>query len=164
MHGEAEIEIRSALAEEAWAIADLVRRAFEAQCRLYDDWTLPPMRETAQDVLDAMDFGVVLAAIADGRLVGSVRGDPVAGDQATVEIARLAVEPEFQSRGIGRALVSAIESRFPEAERFEVFTGHLSERPLHLYESLGYHRVREEPEHEGLTLVYLEKRRPGPIE
>jgi len=151
-----DITVRKARGEDAAPIADLIRRAFEAQCRIYDDWTLPPMRESETSVLRAIEDGVVLVAETDGRLIGTVRARVTGG---RVHIGRLAVEPDAQNLGIGRALTRAAEEAFPSAERFEVFTGHLSAGPLHLYESLGYRRVRTQVEHERLTLVFLEKLR-----
>jgi ribosomal protein S18 acetylase RimI-like enzyme len=105
-------------------------------------------------VLEAMRSGVVLIAEENGLLLGSVRGE--SRDGACL-VGRLVVEPERQNLGIGRMLALAIEAEFPAARRFEIFTGHASERSLHLYESLGYERVREEPVHERLSLVFLTK-------
>jgi ribosomal protein S18 acetylase RimI-like enzyme len=149
--------ISAAADEDAEAIAALIRLAFESQCELYDDWTLPPMSETAASVLDAMRSGTVLVARVDGRLVGSVRA-AVRGD--TVEVGRLVVDPATQGRGVGRALTLEMERIFANAQRFEIFTGHRSEVALGLYESLGYRRFRTAslcPSHD---LVYLEKTRP----
>jgi hypothetical protein len=42
--------------------------------------------------------------------------------------------------------------------RYELFTGHLSEKNLALYEKLGYKRFREEKINDGLRFVYLEKK------
>lgn len=148
------IEIRTARAADAETIADLTRRAFTSQCELYGVWDLPPMSDTAQTVLDAMDRGVVLVAEENALIVGSVRGELRDG---TCHVGRLVVEPERQGAGIGRALAREIEARFPQAARFEIFTGHLSAGPLHLYESLGYVREREVPAGEAVTLVFLGK-------
>jgi len=55
--------------------------------------------------------------------------------------------------------MGAIENRFAgQAGRYELFTGHLSERNLYLYEQkLGYRRVRTAKVSENLTLVFLQK-------
>lgn len=148
--------IGAAAEEDAEAIAALIRLAFESQCKLYDDWTLPPMSETAASVLDAMRSGTVLVARINGRLVGSVRA-AARGD--TVDVGRLVVDPAVQGRGVGRALTLEVERVFANARRFEIFTGHRSEVALGLYESLGYRRFRTAslcPSHD---LVYLEKTR-----
>lgn len=149
---DATLIVRPALPADAAAIAELTHRAFASQCELYGVSDLPPMSDTAQAVLDAMQRGVVLVAEEHGAIVGSVRGELVDG---ACQVGRLVVEPTCQGRGIGRALATAIEERFSSAQRFEIFTGHLSAGPLHLYESLGYVREREEPAGERVTLVFL---------
>jgi hypothetical protein len=52
-----------------------------------------------------------------------------------------------------------IEKRFAEASRYEVFTGFLDEKNLHLYEKLGYRRFKEHTIDDRLTMIYLEKHR-----
>ena len=64
---------------------------------------------------------------------------------------------EFQDRGIGTRLMREIESRFKGTGVFELFTGHLSEKNLRLYEKLGYRTARYETVSDRLKLVYLEK-------
>ena len=150
------VKIREATPADADRIAQITRSAFASQCALYDDPDLPPMSDTAESVLEAMARGVVLVAEENDEIVGSVRGEQREG---SCSVGRLVVDPARQNRGIGRLLAEAIEGCFPAAERFEIFTGHLSEGPLHLYESLGYVRERCEPVHERLSLVFLSK--PG---
>ena len=53
--------------------------------------------------------------------------------------------------------MAEIESAFPKARRFELFTGHRSERNLHLYEKLGYREFKRVPATEDLTMVFMEK-------
>ena len=147
--------IRTATAADAAAIAELTHRAFVSQCELYGVTDLPSMADTARTVLNAMGRGMVLVATLHDQIVGSVRGEMLNG---VCLVGRLVVEPERQGAGIGRALASEIEMRFPKAARFEIFTGHLSAGPLHLYESLGYVREREQQVSETVTLVFLSKK------
>jgi ribosomal protein S18 acetylase RimI-like enzyme len=147
--------VRDAVVADAPVIADLTRRAFAQQAAVYEDDSLPPLQDTAETVLTAIERGVVLVAEdSDGEVIGSVRGELREG---CCLVGRLVVEPALQGRGLGRALASALESRFANADRFKIFTGHRSEPALHLYESLGYTRIRTEYVHERLTLVFLEK-------
>jgi ribosomal protein S18 acetylase RimI-like enzyme len=96
----------------------------------------------------------VLKVMMDGRIIGSVRGE-IRGD--TGYIGRLIVHPEFQNQGIGTLLIKAIEERLSQAKRYELFTGHKSERNIHLYEKLGYRSFRIEPINDRLVQVYMEK-------
>ena len=70
-----------------------------------------------------------------GCIVGSVRAYLSEG---TCYVGRLIVDPGVQNQGIGTRLMSEIEQAFSHAARFELFTGHLSERNLYLYHKLGY--------------------------
>jgi hypothetical protein len=54
-------------------------------------------------------------------------------------------------------LLAGIEATFPAAKRFELATGHRSERNLHLYAKLGYREFRREKISPRLTMVFLEK-------
>lgn len=151
------VSIRNARPADAPAIAALTRRAFAQQAALYEDDALPPLSDTTQTVLDAMNNGVVLVAEDDtGSLIGSVRGEM---REESCLVGRLVVEPAHQGRGIGRALARALEQRFPSADCFKIFTGHRSAPALHLYESLGYVRTRTEYVHDRLSLVFLHKTR-----
>lgn len=154
MNRSGAVEIRTATPGDAAAIAELTHRAFASQCELYGIADLPPMADTADSVCDAMTSGIVLVALDGARIVGAVRGELREG---VCHVGRLVVEPTAQRRGIGRSLATAIETRFPAAERFEIFTGHRSAVPLRLYESLGFQRERVEKVAPGLDLVFLRK-------
>ncbi len=114
--------------------------------------------ETVEQWRDAWAASVILKATLAGRLVGSVRGRMLDGVCA---IARLVVHPEFQGRGIGSRLLRAIEERFPEAERFELFTGDKSERNIRLYQRHGYRVTRKDQVSPTVVAVFLEKPGPG---
>ena len=92
----------------------------------------------------------------DGQIVGSVR----AYDQeSTCYIGRLIVHPNRQNRGLGTDLLQHIEAAFPQAVRFELFTGHLSARNLYLYRKLGYTEFGRQPISDALTMMFLQKLR-----
>ena len=87
-------------------------------------------------------------------MVGSVRARL---DGGTCHVGRLVVEPGHERRGIGTKLMAAIEREFPEADRFELFMGHLSEGNLALYRRLGYEETGRRTVSPNLHLVYLSK-------
>jgi len=142
--------------DDAAAILDLQKRAYESEARLYNDWTLPPLTQTLLALQEEFAASVVLKAMAGDRLVGSVRARETDG---LCQLGRLIVEPELQGRGIGTMLMRHIESLFPGARVFELFTGSRSEGNLRLYERLGYQRAREKVLSPSVTLVFLEKHR-----
>jgi predicted N-acetyltransferase YhbS len=154
---DADILVEAAGPADAEAILALQRRAYLSEAALYDDYSIPPLTESLEQLQAVFDDHVVLRAILDGRLVGSVRAREREG---TCAIGRLIVEPELQGRGIGRRLMTEIERRFPRARRYALFTGDRSARNLRLYERLGYELRGSEQQTDRVTIVHLEK--PGP--
>lgn len=150
------MEILPATVEDAEAILTLQRVAYQSEAAIYDDFTIPPLTETLDDLeaLLATERVLFLKAVEDGRIVGSVRAFVEA---ATCHIERLIVHPDYRCRGFGKALLKQIEGRFPAARRFELFTGHKSTANIRLYQRLGYRAFRQQRANEKVTLVYLEK-------
>ena len=152
--GTAGFVIRLARPEESELIASIVREAFQTVADSVGV-DIPPLFESAQDVSAAFDAGdLVLVADVAGQLVGTVRGETM--DSGSVMVRRLAVLPQFRGQGIARALMQALETAYPDAKRFELFTGADLRAPVRLYESLGYSHM-EPHDTGGFPLVYLEK-------
>jgi ribosomal protein S18 acetylase RimI-like enzyme len=137
------------------AILDLQYLAYQSEAKLLDDFTIPPLKQTIEEVQQEFAKGIFLKA-ADGNdeIIGSVRAWQ---ENDTAYIGKLIVQPELQSRGIGTALVKAIESKFSPL-RYEIFTSVKSTRTIRLYEHLGYVKFREQKISDKLMLVFLEKR------
>ena len=173
-----ELLIEVAGAGDIEAAISVQHRAFERVARwlgLEDASGLAPVSETVADVERLVaDAGMVVlvarlsiagsasdAGVSAGRqvprtrVVGTVRG--ALGDDGCVEIGRLAVDDGFEGRGVGRELMVAIEARFPDRDRFVLFTGKEAEGPIRLYESLGYVIRDEEEFRPGMFLVWMEK-------
>ncbi len=148
------MNIELAGAKDAREILDLQKLAYQSEAALYGDYTIPPLTQSLEGI--QADFGddLFLKAFDEGMIIGSVRGRL---RQGTCFIGRLIVHPAHQGRGIGTTLMDEIEKRFPEAERFELFTGHRSEGNLRLYKRIGYRVFKSEKISETLELVYLEK-------
>lgn len=153
---EAEISIGPARVDEAEQILKLQYLCFQSQAALYDDWEMPPLVQTLRGMLREYDHKEILAARLGDEVVGSVRAKVECG---VCRIDRLIVHPKLQGFGLGARLMQEIEGGFPEAERFELFTGHKSESNLRLYRRLGYEAYREEAESPKVTLLHM--RKPG---
>jgi ribosomal protein S18 acetylase RimI-like enzyme len=149
-----EMIIQVAEVSDARDILALQKQAYQSEAALYDDYVMPPLTETLEELEDRLREILVLKAVEDGKIVGSARATVQDG---TCLIGRLIVAPECQNRGIGTRLMQEIESRCGTVRRYELFTGHRSARSLHLYHKLGYHVCRTQPVTTKLTLVYLEK-------
>jgi ribosomal protein S18 acetylase RimI-like enzyme len=81
-------------------------------------------------------------------------------DGDTLDLHRLAVEPRFFRRGVGRALVQAAEAA-EAAPRVVVQTGAANEPAKTLYRSEGFVEVGEREPAPGIRVTLFEKRR-GP--
>jgi len=148
------MNILQAAIADAEAIFDLQQRAYQTEAAIYDDFAIPPLVETLDELQDQFHFKLFLKVIEDGRIVGSVRAYQ---KDETCYVERLIVAPEYRRRGIGSALLQQIETMYPNAARFELFTGHRSEDNLRLYRRHGYRPFRQSPVNDRLTMVFLEK-------
>lgn len=73
-------------------------------------------------------------------------------------IGRLAVAPDLQGQGIGRALLTAVEAACTgDVDAFVLFTGQQTVGNLHLYHSAGYVDTHTEHVRGALTFVHMQK-------
>jgi len=108
-------------------------RAIERACFDRDAWPL-------LDLMAVLTFPDVirLKAVENGRMIGFVAGDT--RDLGLSWIATIAVLPEYQNQGVGRALLEACEAKLTTPRvRLCLRTDNLS--ALRLYEKHGYERV-----------------------
>jgi ribosomal protein S18 acetylase RimI-like enzyme len=150
------MEISLAVLEDAPAILALQQCAYQTEAAIYNDYAIPPLRETLEELQAQFQTKHILKATLDGSIVGSVRGYQN-GDTCYVE--RLIVQPEYRRRGIGAALLLQLEYANPTVERLELFTGHKSVQNIRLYERVGYKMFRHEVVNEKLTMIFLKKTR-----
>lgn len=85
--------------------------------------------------------GQVFFAIDDGNVVGTCAG--IRASPSTVELAKLAVSPEAQGRGIGRRLCNRVIqfAREVGATEVELTSNTALVSAIRLYESLGFHHA-----------------------
>ena len=152
------VDIRDASESDAVEILKIQKLAFHGQGILYDDFSLPPLVQTLEEIIQDFKKRAFLKALYDGKIVGSVRG---CAEGDTCYISRLIVHPDHQSKGIGKKLMHAVEKKFSSASRYKLFTGHKSERNLALYRSLGYHEYDRKPQSDTVMLVCMEKWKIG---
>ena len=148
------VEILDAEIEDLEEILSLQKTAYRSEAELYNDFTIPPLHQSLDAIREEFKNHVFLKVSEKDKIVGSVRGNEKDG---TCFVGKLIVDPDCQDRGIGTQLMKEIETRFCNAERFELFTGNRSEKNLHLYEKLGYRPFKERRITDKVTLVFLEK-------
>jgi GNAT superfamily N-acetyltransferase len=150
-----DIFIKRASIENAEEILKLQKLAYISEAEIIDDFTIQPLHQTMDEILSEFSHQIFLKVELDNRIVGSVR---TYLERGTVHIGKLIVHPNHQNLGIGTKLLHAAEIQFPDAERYELFTGQKSERNLYLYEKNGYRAFKNKKVSEKLSLVFLEKR------
>lgn len=149
--------IETAGISDAAEILALQKLSYFGEAEIYNEFGIPPLTQTFAEILAEFDRSMFLKTSVERQIVGSVRAYSQFG---TCFIGRLIVHPDYQNRGIGTRLMAEIEQRFDDMERYELFTGHRSERNLHLYHKLGYRPFRTERVTDALSLIYLEKSNP----
>ena len=150
----ADITIEHADKSDLEAILALQKEAYQSEAELYQDFLLPPLTQTLEGIEEDFSTQLILKATSKGRIVGSVRAY---AEEDACHIGRLVVEPAHQNKGLGSRLLKSIEARFPNATRFELFTGARSKKSLHIYHQAGYTVFRKKKISETLTLVFLAK-------
>ena len=147
------VRITKAKPEDLGAILQLQYIAYQSEAQIYNDFNIQPLTQTLDEVVAEYHKGIVLKAVSNKEIIGSVRAY---ADSDTVFIGKLMVHPDYQGRGLGKRLLSSIENSL-HRKRYELFTGSKSERNLRLYEAAGYTRFKEEPDDTGVLDIYLEK-------
>jgi ribosomal protein S18 acetylase RimI-like enzyme len=146
--------ITRAFSEDMTTILELQKLAYQSEAQLYNDFSIPPLVQTLDELRNDFFRKLFLKIQIEGKIVGSVRGYQ-AGDTCYIE--RLIVHPDYQGQGIGTVLMEQIELCFCQARRFELFTGHNSKRNIHLYERLGYSIFKSEEINKTLSFLFMEK-------
>jgi ribosomal protein S18 acetylase RimI-like enzyme len=146
--------IKRASIEDAEKILGLQKHAYISEAEIINDFTIQPLRQTLVEVLSEFRQLVFLKVELDNKIIGSVRSYFESG---TCYIGKLIVDPAYQNLGIGTQLLHAAELLFPDAQRYELFTGQKSNKNLHIYESNGYRIFKNKVVSEKLTLAFLEK-------
>jgi predicted N-acetyltransferase YhbS len=150
--------LRSIDADDAPAVAALIRTAFAAQSVATDP---PPsaVRVTEADVTSHLQIGGGAVAEADGNLIGSALWNEC---ERGLYLGRLAVAPAWRHRGVARALVMAAEMAARKARLPRL---HLSTRLVlldnrRLFAACGFVETTREshPGYAEPTFVNMEKR------
>jgi ech hydrogenase subunit C len=153
-----EMQLSQATAIDAPEILALQKIVYQNEAEMYDDWSLTPLKQTLEDMRADFATRTFIKAVVGGKIIGSVRGW-MEGDIA--HLGRLIVHPLFWQKGLGTRLVTEIESRFPQARRFETFTGQKSRHTMEPYQRLGYAPIRQEKVSEHRDRVYFAREREG---
>jgi ribosomal protein S18 acetylase RimI-like enzyme len=157
---EADIVLSPISVDDAGELLTVQRAAFVSEALIYGSVDMPPLTQTLDELEAELRESDGWVARVDGRLVGAIRSRESEG---LLLIGRIAIAPDMQGFGIGRALLDAAESH-SGAEEAELFTGSLSEANIRLYERCGYVETERVDQGDGVQEVYLRKRLRGGAE
>jgi len=137
-------------------ILDIQKKAFLSEAEFYQNFNIQPLTQTLDEMVEECNEKVVLKAVIDEKIVGSIRAN---AHENGCLVNKLVVLPEYQRQGIGEKLLHEIENYFPEAEKFTLATGAKSQSNIRLYEKVGYKIIGYETFHDGVEAVMMEKKR-----
>lgn len=147
--------ILQAQREDLAEILALQKECYLQEAAIYEDYNIPPLLQTMKSIEIDFEQNVFLKAIENEKIIGSVRAYK---ETRICKIGRLIVHPDFQNKGLGKLLMKRIEKEFSEVNRYELFTGHRSEKNLKFYQKIGYQEFQRKRIHDNLELVFLEKK------
>ena len=151
---ESPVFVRLDIADATVAVDVLAvqRRAYQVEAELIGTDAIPPLRE---DVDGLRACGETFLGAFDRERLAGFASWKFDGD--TLDIHRLAVEPEFFRRGIGVALVRAVLTAEPDARRWIVQTGAANDPARMLYAREGFAEVGERMVGGGVRVTLFER-------
>ena len=66
-------EITKAGKSDAAEILILQRIAYQSEAEIYNDYSIQPLTQTLEQAIKEFDEAVILKAVAEGKIIGSVR-------------------------------------------------------------------------------------------
>lgn len=152
-----EVKLEMAMEQDFERILALQKSAFQDQAMIYNDFDLPPLTQTLEELKAEAGSKTIYKLVENGEIIASVRCFIKDG---ALYIEKLAVHPDFQNRGIGTSMLREIEEKYShQVSMFKLFTGEKSERNLHLYKKAGYREVKRKPSQgHNFNLIFMEKR------
>jgi GNAT superfamily N-acetyltransferase len=150
-----ELIITQALQEDLPIILDIQRIVFLEVAKTFHLKSMPQIEQTLESLTAEFKNHTILKASLFNTIVGSVRAY---AERDTCYINRLIVIPDYQNKGIGKALMNEIENQFKNiVNRYELFTGSRDQRNQYLYNHLGYKSFKTEKHNDEISFVYMEK-------
>ena len=134
-------------------ILELQKAAYLSEAELHNDFEIPPLTQTLDELINDFKFKKFIKILDGSKIIASGQARL---EKDTCHIGRMAVWPEWQGKGIGSKLLAELEKVYPEATRFELFTGEKSASNLSMYCRRGYTEYKRALLGK-TTIVFLEK-------
>jgi chorismate mutase/N-acetylglutamate synthase-like GNAT family acetyltransferase len=152
------ITITEAVLKDAPLILALQKRAFLQEAEIAGTFNIIPMIQNLEAMRNDFTNHTIIKAVAEDLIVGSARARV---ENGICLIGRVIVEPVYQKRGIGSALVNALEERFTDVLFYELFTAEKSVSNIKFYTRLGYKEYDTFEDPSGVKMVLMRKRAFG---
>ena len=136
------------------AILELQYQAYQSEALLYEDYNIPPLKQTLAEIEKEYEEWTIYKAMINGNIIGSVR---TMIKNETCFIGKLMVQPDYQNQGIGAKLMRTVEESLRNIKKIELFTGDKSTKNIYFYKKLGFNEFKTEKVNDNLSLVYLRK-------
>jgi N-acetylglutamate synthase-like GNAT family acetyltransferase len=146
--------IEKALRSELSEILSIQKAAFAPIAALLNKPELQPMTQTLTEIETEYANWLFLKYTLEGRIVGSVRAYLDKSD--VCHIGKLVVLPEYQSAGIGKALMQAVHEAYKNCNSYELFTGKHVPHIVDFYRRLGY-AEKNTKSMDGVVMVFMER-------
>jgi tRNA (guanine37-N1)-methyltransferase len=152
------VTLATATPADAPELLTLQRAAFVREIEAHGNACFPALTEELDDVVAGLVDWSTLVARSGGRLVASGRGRLL--DDGSWEVSRVMVAPDLVGRGIGRALVAAVEGLAPAgATAYRLMVAAGADRTRRMYRKAGYRESREPSTVEGAVVMTKARKR-----
>lgn len=152
------LTLATATPADAPELLTLQRAAFVREIEAHGNACFPALTEELDDVVAGLVDWSTLVARSGGRLVASGRGRLL--DDGSWEVSRVMVAPDLVGRGIGRALVAAVEGLAPTgATAYRLMVAAGADRTRRMYRKAGYRESREPSTVEGAVVMTKARKR-----
>ncbi|MHC1721519.1 MAG: GNAT family N-acetyltransferase [Clostridiaceae bacterium] len=100
--------VRKAVPEDAEEILEITREVFKTyQEQAGISGSLAALNETVEDIVKDIETKHVFTALYKDKVIGSVRIEVL--DDGTAYLSRFGVDSEYQSKGVGKVLIHAVD-------------------------------------------------------
>lgn len=130
-----EIRIEKAEKKDLAEILALQKTAFYNVAALHDNFMIRPLHTTLKELEENFGMYTYLKIVYRKRIIASGRAF---FEKEKCELENIIVHPDYQRKGFGRMIISRLETHFPEAQIYELFTGKDSSGNVEFYQDLGY--------------------------
>jgi len=148
------LTIHRAHASDVADMHSIQKRAFEEEGRRCGMQDIPPLQEQIASIAEHVQTQIALVAKEDGSTVGCVRGIV---DGRVCTIRALVVDPSKHNRGLGSALLRALEAELKDIERVDLTTNTIMQGNVAFYERHGYRVIEYTTPRPGVTLAHMSK-------